>query len=84
MPPAKPKPSEIAAETKKTYIPWIRQNLSADWPSTSYLCPSESMIAGQPRIGGRQVHFGNTFKALMYFVANLTQLSMRETRLILH
>ena len=61
MPPSKPKPSEIAAEAKKTYIPYIRQNLSSHWPSTSYLCPSESMIAGQPDVLGRQVHFGHTY-----------------------
>lgn len=48
MPPSKPKPSEIAAEAKKTYIPYIRNNCSAQWPSTSYLCYSESMPAQSP------------------------------------
>jgi hypothetical protein len=43
MPPSKPKPSEIAVEAKKSYIPYIRTNFSAQWPSTSYLCHSESV-----------------------------------------
>ena len=36
MPPTKPKPSEIAAEAKKQYIPYIAQNLS-HIPPTSFL-----------------------------------------------
>jgi hypothetical protein len=48
MPPSKPKPSEIAAEAKKTYIPYIRNTCSAQWPSTSYLCYSETMPAQPP------------------------------------
>ena len=43
MPPSKPKPSEIAVEAKKSYIPYIRTNFSAQWPSTSYMCHSESV-----------------------------------------
>ena len=45
MPLSKPKPSEIAAQAKKTYIPYIRDNFSGTWPPTSYLCHSESLIA---------------------------------------
>ncbi|PBP19815.1 hypothetical protein BUE80_DR009320 [Diplocarpon rosae] len=45
MPPSKPKPSEIAAEAKKTYIPYIRHNFSSQWPPTSFLCWTESMVA---------------------------------------
>ncbi|CAG8977154.1 hypothetical protein HYALB_00003375 [Hymenoscyphus albidus] len=56
MPPSKPKPSEIAAEAKKTYIPWIRQNMSLKCPPNSYLCYSDS-IPTQPLDTGRQVHF---------------------------
>ncbi|KAF4624801.1 hypothetical protein G7Y89_g13368 [Cudoniella acicularis] len=56
MPPSKPKPSEIAAEAKKTYIPYIRQTLSDKWPPTSFLCYSESMLAS-PSSETRQVHF---------------------------
>lgn len=48
MPPSRPKPSEIAAEAKKTYIPYIRNNFSAQWPPTSYLCHSEMMPARAP------------------------------------
>ena len=43
MPPSKPKPSEIAVEAKKSYIPYIRTNFSGQWPSTSYMCHSESV-----------------------------------------
>ncbi|KAK6580026.1 hypothetical protein PZA11_007734 [Diplocarpon coronariae] len=49
MPPSKPKPSEIAAEAKRTYIPYIRQNFSSQWPPTSFLCWTESM-AVQPQL----------------------------------
>ncbi|TAQ85375.1 hypothetical protein B7494_g6302 [Chlorociboria aeruginascens] len=45
MPPSKPKPSEIAAEAKKTYIPYIRENFSARWSPTSYICHSETLPA---------------------------------------
>ncbi|KAH6694216.1 hypothetical protein BKA61DRAFT_259536 [Leptodontidium sp. MPI-SDFR-AT-0119] len=48
MPPSKPKPSEIAAEAKKTYIPYIRSTLNDKWPATSYLCYSEAMVAQPP------------------------------------
>lgn len=59
MPPSKPKPSEIAAEAKKTYIPYIRQNFQRDWPATSYLCDSDSLIARRPEAGKeRHVRFG--------------------------
>ncbi|KAH8819794.1 hypothetical protein F5884DRAFT_26559 [Xylogone sp. PMI_703] len=48
MPPSKPRPLDVAAEAKKTYIPYIRQNFSSQWPATSYLCHSESMVAPRP------------------------------------
>ncbi|RDL33909.1 Uncharacterized protein BP5553_08277 [Venustampulla echinocandica] len=57
MPPSRPKPSEIAAEAKKTYIPYIRHNFSSQWPPTSFLCHSESLIAPPSIHPGRQVHF---------------------------
>lgn len=84
MPPAKPKPSEIAAEAKKQYIPWIRQTYSSQWPSTSYLCPSESMIAGQPNAESRQVHFGESFTIFLQFVANSDKHFMSVIQLMLH
>lgn len=34
---SKPKASEVAAETKKYYIPLIRKNYGASWPTMSYL-----------------------------------------------
>src|SRR6187402_3131824 len=42
MPPAKHKPSEIAAEAKKSWIPYLRdpQN-NPDWSLTSFLCYSD-------------------------------------------
>ncbi|TVY23701.1 hypothetical protein LHYA1_G007840 [Lachnellula hyalina] len=57
MPPSKPKPSEIAAEAKRTYIPYIRQNFSEIWPSTSFLCYSESMCAQPSGHLDRQARF---------------------------
>jgi hypothetical protein len=48
MPPSKPKPSEIAAEAKKNYIPYIRDNFSDRWAPISYLCFSESIPAKPP------------------------------------
>lgn len=34
---SKPKASEVAAETKKYYIPLIRKNYASSWPTMSYL-----------------------------------------------
>ncbi|KAH7029210.1 uncharacterized protein B0I36DRAFT_129455 [Microdochium trichocladiopsis] len=36
MPPSKPKPSEVAAETKRRYIPYLREYYT-HWPTHSYL-----------------------------------------------
>ncbi len=37
MPSSKPKPSEVAAETKRHYIPVIRRDYAHQWPTHSYL-----------------------------------------------
>ncbi|KAK6953692.1 hypothetical protein Daesc_005997 [Daldinia eschscholtzii] len=37
MPSSKPKPSEVAAETKRHYIPVIRAEYTRQWPTHSYL-----------------------------------------------
>ncbi|KAI0015770.1 hypothetical protein F4780DRAFT_45203 [Xylariomycetidae sp. FL0641] len=37
MPSSKPKPSEVAAETKRHYIPVIRTEYANQWPTQSYL-----------------------------------------------
>jgi hypothetical protein len=59
MPPSKPKPSEIAAEAKKTYIPYIRHTLNTTWPATSFLCYSEMLVAQPPAPEGmKHVRFG--------------------------
>ncbi|KAM0180267.1 hypothetical protein ACHAPF_002436 [Botrytis cinerea] len=55
MPPSKPKPSEIAAEAKKTYVPYIR-SACPQWPTTSYLCHSDS-LRDQPIRESRQYTF---------------------------
>lgn len=43
MPPAKPKPSEIAAEAKRTYIPYIERKMP-EAPVRSMLYPDSSQI----------------------------------------
>ncbi|PQE06954.1 Mitochondrial chaperone bcs1 protein [Rutstroemia sp. NJR-2017a WRK4] len=55
MPPAKLKPSEIAAEAKKTYIPYIRHTFT-QWPIVSYLCHSDT-LKDQPVQTPRQYTF---------------------------
>lgn len=47
MPPSKPKPSEIAAEAKRIYMPYIWKNFLKD-PTTSYLYPDSTAIRLQP------------------------------------
>jgi hypothetical protein len=37
MPPAKIKPSDIAAEAKRQYIPYIEEKFASVWPAHSYL-----------------------------------------------
>ncbi|KAI1773078.1 hypothetical protein F4818DRAFT_117395 [Hypoxylon cercidicola] len=53
MPASKPKPSEVAAETKKHYIPAIRKEYAQQWPTHSYLfqqplqqIPLQSSVSG--------------------------------------
>jgi hypothetical protein len=55
MPPAKPKPSEIAAEAKKTYIPWARQYKS-EHSATSFLCQAEWIGVTSPPAVGQSKH----------------------------
>ena len=50
MAPPKPRPSEIAAEGKRMYIPYIEQRL-AIYPARSYLHPDSSAIRLAPRTG---------------------------------
>jgi hypothetical protein len=65
MPPSKPKPSEIAVEAKKSYIPYIRTNFSTQWPSTSYLCHSES-VRSPPGNAALRINprFGISYKVI--------------------
>lgn len=49
MPPSKPRPLDVAAEAKRTYIPYIREHFSAQWPARSYLCHSDSMRSTPPQ-----------------------------------
>ncbi|KAL7619693.1 hypothetical protein AAE478_010235 [Parahypoxylon ruwenzoriense] len=53
MPSSKPKPSEVAAETKRHYIPIIKKEYAHRWPTHSYLfqqpleqIPIQSSISG--------------------------------------
>ena len=43
MPPLKPKPSEIAAEAKRTYLPYINQNFP-QYPTRSFLHPDSEQL----------------------------------------
>ena len=35
--PSKPKPSEVAADTRKNYLPMIKKHYASTWPTHSYL-----------------------------------------------
>ena len=50
MPPAKLKPSDIAAEAKRTYIPYIEQRFP-QYPVKSYLYPDSSKLRLTPTNG---------------------------------
>ena len=50
MPPAKLKPSDIAAEAKRTYIPYIEQRFP-QFPVRSYLYPDSSKLKLNPANG---------------------------------
>lgn len=53
MPPAKPKPSDIASEAKRVYIPYIAQNMSA-CPPTSDQCPDSAYFVVGAEKRGKQ------------------------------
>ena len=81
MPPSKPKPSEIAAEAKKTYIPYIRSTFQSEWPATSFLCYSESMIAQPPpKETAQHCRFGKgpTFKSYSHVPSTYTLIAFYE------
>jgi hypothetical protein len=48
MPPAKVKPSDVAAEAKKTYIPYIESKFATKWPAHSWLIPESARIIPGP------------------------------------
>jgi len=48
MPQSRPKPSEIAAEAKRIYIPWIARNYERTYPACSVLHPDSLAIAVSP------------------------------------
>lgn len=48
MPPSKPKPAEIAAEAKRSYIPYIREKLQK-WPAHSYLIADSAVMRCSPQ-----------------------------------
>jgi len=78
MPPSKPKPSEIAAEAKKTYIPYIRQNFQSQWPTQSFLCYSESLEA-PPAVVPKHVRFGkDPFPLSKELIVNLSAFYDRD------
>ncbi|KAI1004994.1 hypothetical protein K3495_g3228 [Podosphaera aphanis] len=44
------KPAEIAAQAKKTFVPYITANYSSVWPLKSYLCYTDAMVAPPPMV----------------------------------
>ncbi|KAK3990954.1 hypothetical protein QBC44DRAFT_59872 [Cladorrhinum sp. PSN332] len=50
---SKPKPSEVASETKKVYIPHIRRELAQKWPIYSYIYHQPTLLPLQER--GRDI-----------------------------
>ncbi|RDW73661.1 hypothetical protein BP5796_07103 [Coleophoma crateriformis] len=48
MPSSRPKPSEVAVEAKREFIPYIKHHFAKEWPTHSYLCYSESLPRSQP------------------------------------
>jgi hypothetical protein len=78
MPASKPKPSEIAAEAKKIYIPYVRQNFGAQWPATSFLCYSETLVA-QPPAMKLPIRFGpytSTFHLSAHYLRRLQRFTI--------
>src|SRR2546430_168668 len=50
MPPSRPKPSEIAAEAKRIYIPWIARNFERSYPAWSVLYTDSFAITVNPKM----------------------------------
>jgi len=48
MPSSKPKPTELATEAKRSYIPYIKEKLSDRWPAHSYLIADSSVMRCTP------------------------------------
>lgn len=48
MPSSKVKPSDVAAEAKKTYIPYIKKNFAPKWPAHSWLVADSSVMKCKP------------------------------------
>lgn len=56
MPSSKPKPSDVAADAKRNYIPTIRREYAHQWPTYSYIfqqpllqIPLQPLISSVPR-----------------------------------
>lgn len=49
MPAAKLKPSEVASEAKRIYVPYIKQKYGDKWPAYSYLVADSSLVKCQPQ-----------------------------------
>jgi hypothetical protein len=54
MPPAKPKPAEIAAEAKRTYIPYINKHMPQFRPNSLFFADSSSASVN-PNLRGKYV-----------------------------
>lgn len=54
----KQKPSDVAAETKRTYTPYIKANFEAQWPTCSYLFEQPIVQCAQRFLEVRPVGLG--------------------------
>jgi hypothetical protein len=80
MPPSKPKPSEIAAEAKKIYIPHIKQKYP-QWDTTSYLiADSAAQMRCQPPATPLRCRIGMCILArlIITYVVSHSMLAMIE------
>jgi hypothetical protein len=84
MPPAKVKPSDVAAEAKKTYIPYIESKFPEQWPAHSYLIPESTRMRCEPPAQPLRCRMSKYMTLYYKINSYMTQLPYRAIRLMLH